>query len=116
MGNKFSVTSESEKKGYQVTSVKALSPGAASGLKVTVDYIVKLNDIDVAHISPENVMEMVKVIILVCGVVLVSVYPILFETSTHTALSESAHDPGRLQHNNQVCASSEVDSQRQLAG
>lgn len=61
MGNKFSVTSESEKKGYQVTSVKALSPGADSGLKVSVDFIVKVNGVDVAHINPEQVMEVVKV-------------------------------------------------------
>lgn len=63
MGNKFSLTEE-KKSGLLVQQVMPLSPGADSGLKPNVDYIIKFNGHNVAKTGPEQIMELVKVSLL----------------------------------------------------
>jgi hypothetical protein len=63
MGNTLTHTGSKEAKqqGFLVQQVMLLSPGADSGLKANVDYIMKLNGNSVSKTTPERIMEMVKV-------------------------------------------------------
>ena len=61
MGNTLISKSETEKSGFQVISVKALSPAADCGLKANVDYIIKLNGDSVLNKPPDYIIDIVKV-------------------------------------------------------
>jgi hypothetical protein len=61
MGGASSISTLSESKAYQITTVNDASPGAICGLREKEDYILAMNDRELLNVALKDIGEIVKV-------------------------------------------------------